>query len=87
MILFFFCKNVYFYLTALWFAFSSGFSGRTLYDQLSLALLNVLFSAVKPFMLEIIFTPFSEKELPAQPMNYKTLQKSTFTNTVSHFQI
>ena len=41
----------------------------------------------QPFMLGLSFMPFSEKELLAQPQKYKTLQKSTFSNIVSHFKI
>ncbi|VDD85219.1 unnamed protein product [Enterobius vermicularis] len=72
--------NICFFLTELWFTHFSAFSGRAFYDSLSLALFNALFSALEPFMIGILFKPFSDKELLEQPAKYRTLQRTTFTN-------
>eukprot|EP00731_Ephydatia_muelleri_P030919 Em0022g433a len=46
-----FYKNITLYLISFWFAFYNGFSGQPIFERWTLALYNVIFTSIPPFVL------------------------------------
>ncbi|VDD86937.1 unnamed protein product [Enterobius vermicularis] len=78
-ILYCFYKSICFYLIEMWFAFFSAFSCQSVFDNLSVILFNLFFTALPPIMIGIFDKPADCKF--ADPMEYIALRKKAFTIT------
>ncbi|EJD75125.1 phospholipid-translocating P-type ATPase [Loa loa] len=84
-ILYSFYKNICLYLIELWFAIHSAFSGQTIFERWTIALFNVVFTALPPVMIGLFDRPLSDQMMLSYPGLYESFQKRTFT--ISQFAI
>ena len=80
-IVFSFYKNITLYLIQLWFAFSNGFSGQTLFETWSsVSSYNVLWTIFPPIVIGVFDQFVSARVLDRYPEMYHLGQKNAFYN-------
>ncbi|EJW78936.1 phospholipid-translocating P-type ATPase [Wuchereria bancrofti] len=80
-ILYSFYKNICLYLIELWFAIHSAFSGQTIFERWTIALFNVVFTALPPVMIGLFDKPLPDRMMLSYPGLYESFQKRSFTIT------
>jgi len=83
LILFSFYKNAAFFLPQFWFAFFSGFSGTTMYDDFIMTLFNITFTAVPPFFIALFDKDIKEVSLMRHPQLYTPVQNNPYLTHVT----
>ncbi|VDP20153.1 unnamed protein product [Onchocerca flexuosa] len=83
-ILYSFYKNICLYLIELWFALFSAFSGQTIFERWTIALFNVIFTALPSIIIGLFDRPVSDRMMLSYPGLYSSFQKRTFTIGVSY---
>ena len=81
LILYSFYKNITLYLTQFWYVFFNGFSGQSLYDNWSLALFNVWFTAF-PIMVLAVVDRDCEAKRALSMDQFPDLYKDGLTNRI-----
>uniref|UniRef100_A0A914HZ23 Phospholipid-transporting ATPase n=1 Tax=Globodera rostochiensis TaxID=31243 RepID=A0A914HZ23_GLORO len=79
-ILYSFYKNICLYIIELWFAFFSAFSGVTIFEQWTIAMFNVAFTALPPIVLGLFDRPLSQRMILSHPQLYQSFQQMAFSN-------
>ncbi|VDK70172.1 unnamed protein product [Onchocerca ochengi] len=78
-ILYSFYKNICLYLIELWFAIFSAFSGQTIFERWTIALFNVIFTALPSIIIGLFDRPISDRMMLSYPGLYSSFQERTFT--------
>jgi len=73
-----FYKNAAFSLPSFWFAFFSGFSGTTLYDDFIITLFNILFTSVPPFFIALFEKDIKETTIEKFPRLNRAVQSNPY---------
>lgn len=71
-ILFSLYKNNIFYISQFWFAFYNEFSGQTLFESWMVALFNIFFTLLPPFVIGIVDQHLGKDFLLSYPRLYRT---------------
>lgn len=75
LIQFCFYKNLAMFLVQLWYAYFCGFSGHILYDDLVMAIFNVLITSLPPLLVGIYERDVDEKILLEHPESLKQIRE------------
>nr|CAI5828683.1 unnamed protein product [Callosobruchus analis] len=80
LILYSFYKNICLYVIELWFAIYSGWSGQILFEQWSIGLYNVIFTALPPLVMGLFDKPCGADNMMTYPKLYKPSQTGALFN-------
>jgi phospholipid-transporting ATPase len=70
-----FYKNMCFTLTLLWFSFTNGFTGQTIYDSWIITLYNIIFTSLPPFLYGLFEKDLTEDIIHQHAEVYRRMQK------------
>lgn len=72
-----FYKNMCFTLSILWFSFYNGFSGQTLFDAWIIALYNIIFTSLPPFLFGLFEKDLNDSVISQHAEVYRRMQSGT----------
>jgi len=72
-----FYKNAAVFMVLVWFAFYSGFSAQTIYDEWIMALFNIVLTSLPPIAIGVFEKDISEKAIFKHPQAYSRVQNNT----------
>eukprot|EP01117_Protostelium_nocturnum_P007419 TRINITY_DN2655_c0_g1_i1.p1 TRINITY_DN2655_c0_g1~~TRINITY_DN2655_c0_g1_i1.p1 ORF type:complete len:1150 (+),score=424.12 TRINITY_DN2655_c0_g1_i1:83-3532(+) len=75
-----FYKNMAFGFIQFWFAFFSGYSAQTIYDDWILTVYNILFTSAPPFFTALFMKDVLEKTIHDNPKIYDDLKTKDYFN-------
>ncbi|XP_018331633.1 probable phospholipid-transporting ATPase IA isoform X4 [Agrilus planipennis] len=80
LILYSFYKNICLYITQLWFAIYSGWSGQILFERWSMGLYNVIFTALPPLAMGLFDKTCTAETMLKYPKLYRPSQNGQLFN-------
>ncbi|XP_045479978.1 probable phospholipid-transporting ATPase IA isoform X7 [Harmonia axyridis] len=80
LILYSFYKNICLYVIELWYAIYSGWSGQILFEQWSIGMYNVLFTALPPLAMGLFDKPCNDDKMLLYPKLYRPSQLGQLFN-------
>jgi phospholipid-transporting ATPase len=84
-LLYFYYKNITFFMTQFWYSFQNAFSGEVIFESWTLSFYNVIFTALPPFVIGIFDQFVSARLLDRYPQLYQLSQKGVFFNMRNFF--